>query len=64
MFLEPVNEDTDTDQLVGTACSETESLLALILFIRMRNKKMKIKWVELTEDDPIFRQGFEYQIRV
>ena len=24
----------------------------------MRNKKMKIKWEELTEDDPIFRQGF------
>ena len=24
----------------------------------MRKKKMKVKWVELTEDDPIFRRGF------
>ena len=25
---------------------------------KKRRKKMQVKWVELTEDDPIFRRGF------
>ena len=56
MFLEPVNKDTDTERLLERLVLKLE-VLALTLLVEMRKKK-KVKWVELTEDDPIFRQGF------
>ena len=31
---------------------------ALTLLTKKRRIKIKIKWIELTEDDPIFKRGF------
>ena len=32
--------------------------MGLTSLAKIRKQKMKVKWVELTEDDPMFRQGF------
>ena len=57
MFLEPVNKDTDTERLLERLVLKLEGFGFNIVGTDGEKKK-KVKWVELTEDDPIFRQGF------
>lgn len=57
MFLEPVNKDTDTERLLERLVLKLEGF-GFNIVGRDEEKKKKVKWVELTEDDPIFRQGF------
>ena len=57
MFLEPVNKDTDTERLLERLVLKLEGF-GFNIVGRDEEKKNKVKWVELTEDDPIFRHGF------
>ena len=57
LFLEPVNKDSNEDELLRRLVVRLESL-GFNIIGRQKEQKMKIKWVEPKEDDPIFKNGF------
>ena len=57
MFLEGINKDTDEEKLINRLITKLEQL-GFNIIGEENEKKEKIKWVELKEDDPIFKGGF------